>query len=373
LREEFFPQRSSIVVEQFREAGWYPQLEVPVFDLGSGVVARGSEVRVTATAGQVYTTTDGTDPRLPGGALSPDAREAPADGVRIDRTTVVSARVLEDGRWSALQEGWFHVLGPLRVTEIMYHPVEGGGFEFLELENRGQDSVDLSKVRIGGGIQFAFTDSPVRTFEPGEFLVVVSDLEAFATRYDTGAMRIAGTFSGQLRNSGEQIVLESPSGGPEGPPLRTVFEYADPWFRSTDGGGRALVLKEDTSLQQSLSAKESWRASANVGGSPGTRDEADAAGGLQLVGDMDQNQQVNLTDAISLLLRLLDSADASWPCEGVGFKDGNRALADVNGDFRADLSAAVYLLGYLFRQGPPPRGGVGCVRIDGCPDVCSGA
>ena len=151
LRDEFFPQRTEVVVEQFRETGWYPRLDAPVFGLRNGVVAAGSVVYVTAATGTVYLTPDGADPRLPGGALSSDALKAPTSGVRVDESVVLSARVLDDGRWSALTEGSFLVLGPLRVTEIMYHPSGGDDLEFLELENRGDSTVDLSGVRLGGG------------------------------------------------------------------------------------------------------------------------------------------------------------------------------------------------------------------------------
>ena len=192
---------------------------------------------------------------------------------------------------------------------------------------------------------------------------------------------MAGEYDGQLRNSGEAITLYGPSGQGDSPlgqavlkePVlqETVLEYLDSWYRSTDGGGHSLVLKEDSALRQSLSTKSSWRASARAGGSPGGPDEAGVLGGYQLPGDMDQSQHLNLTDVVLLLGRLLGPTEGVLPCQGAALTGGNSALADVNGDVRADVSDAVYLLSYLVRHGPPPRGTDGCVRIAGCPDVCA--
>ncbi|MCC6234766.1 MAG: lamin tail domain-containing protein [Verrucomicrobiales bacterium] len=75
LRETFFPQRMNRLLPQLRQhAGWWPA-DAPTFVPSSGRVPEGTAVRLTSGSpnGTVYYTTDGSDPRLPGGAISPAA------------------------------------------------------------------------------------------------------------------------------------------------------------------------------------------------------------------------------------------------------------------------------------------------------------
>ena len=48
----------------------------------------------------------------------------------------------------------------------------------------------------------------------------------------------------------------------------------------------------------------------------------------------------------------------------------SRTFLDANGDLRADMSDAVYVLRYIFRDGPRPVLGTSCVPIIGCQSVC---
>ena len=73
LMNTFFPQRTAIQLNQFRARGWYP-VEAPEMSLHGGAVAPGTQILLTGPAGaSIYYTVDGSDPRLPGGAISPAA------------------------------------------------------------------------------------------------------------------------------------------------------------------------------------------------------------------------------------------------------------------------------------------------------------
>lgn len=72
LLNTFFPQRTAKVLSQFKARGWYP-LDVPEMSQRGGAVAAGSQIGLSAAAGTLYYTVDGSDPRLPGGGLSPAA------------------------------------------------------------------------------------------------------------------------------------------------------------------------------------------------------------------------------------------------------------------------------------------------------------
>lgn len=95
----------------------------PRFDQETGLVDIGTEVRILATRGTVWYTTDGSDPRLPGGGISPRARSlGSADTtVLVASGTSPEARVLvplndalgrnwtgvsfDDGSWTASRSG----------------------------------------------------------------------------------------------------------------------------------------------------------------------------------------------------------------------------------------------------------------------------
>ncbi|MFT7643359.1 MAG: hypothetical protein ACI9G1_005124, partial [Pirellulaceae bacterium] len=78
----------------------------------------------------------------------------------------------------------------LRVTELMYHPVEPSplealvnadkdAFEFVELRNIGSQSINLTDVRLSNGVSFDFTAANVTTLGAGEFVLIVADIAAF--------------------------------------------------------------------------------------------------------------------------------------------------------------------------------------------------
>lgn len=89
---------------------------------------------------------------------------------------------------------------------------------------------------------------------------------------------------------------------------------------------------------------------------------------MQLPGNINQDNRLNLVDAIGLLGTLFQGDPA--PCDEGDFEgEGNRLLLDSNGDGGIDLTDAVHLLNYLFRGGPPVALGTTCRPIKGCPDV----
>ena len=84
----YFPVRTGIVIGQLRSAGMFPSFDAPVFNINGspkygGQVNAGDLLTMTASTGTIYYTLDGSDPRLPGGAVNPNAhvfqRLQPAD------------------------------------------------------------------------------------------------------------------------------------------------------------------------------------------------------------------------------------------------------------------------------------------------------
>jgi len=316
------------------------------------------------------------------------AREASDDPkqqgnrITLDRTSRIRARTLLNTTWSALNEALYVVdTSSLRITELMYNPPADAPpalfgndqYEFVELQNTGDVPLNLAGVRFTAGIEFAFPDSPdpANDLQPGETVLIVRNLEAFESRYDTGsppgggpALRIAGEYEGALDNDGDLVVLEDAAGR-----VLLDFVYSDVWYPLTDGAGRSLEIIDQTDDPDLWRRLEGWRASELVGGSPGEATIID--GGLQRGGDFNQDSSLDIADAIGIVRYLFLGVPAVLPCEGGTASDeGNIRLLDANGDEAIDFSDAIYLMRFLFQRGPLPHLGTNCVRIAGCPDSC---
>ncbi len=63
--KQFMPGRTQTVLNQFIKKGWYPQTAPPRFNAAGGLVPAGFRLSLSAPAGEVYYTTDGSDPYLP--------------------------------------------------------------------------------------------------------------------------------------------------------------------------------------------------------------------------------------------------------------------------------------------------------------------
>jgi len=293
----FFPRRTAISLNQFKQLGLFPDVDSPSFNQLGGRVARSFQLELTAPAGTIYYTTDGTDPRLPGGAIAPTAIEY-TGRVRLTETGTVQVRAIDGDQWSAVTAADFVVVSdvPLRVTEVEYNPhdanpvaglgeanVDNDQFEFLELTNTGDQPIDLAGMRLAAtdvagdtqGVRFEFAP---QTLEAGERVVVVRDRAAFQSRYGTDVTIAAGTdgrggedgqFGGKLSNGGERITLLDADGG-----LIEQFDYGTdaPWPARANGRGSSLELVDPAADATDPGV---WRASGRFGGSPGQAGQGD--------------------------------------------------------------------------------------------------
>ena len=75
MTNTYFPRRQAVVFSQMRSHNLYPDLDAPEFNQHGGVLLPGFNVLFAADA-TVYYTTDGSDPRLTGGAINPAASSA---------------------------------------------------------------------------------------------------------------------------------------------------------------------------------------------------------------------------------------------------------------------------------------------------------
>ena len=273
LLRTWFPDRSQIVFDQFKRLGLYPDHAAPVFNQHGGRISSGFELVITNPNGngEVYYTLDGSDPRH-----SPDVYSAP---IPLAGEVTVKSRVLLNGEWSALNEATYTDAiaangSHLRVSEINYNPAtpsaleremgfdDNDEFEFIELVNISDATIDLrgvtlSQVNVGEleGVDFDFSSASIGRLAPGEVVLVVENVEAFALRYGDD-LPVAGQWKGKLSNGGETLTVGTAD------VVFQQFAYSDDWHPQTDGGGRTLESVSPWSQNLDLWGRASgWRAS----------------------------------------------------------------------------------------------------------------
>ncbi len=266
LLDSFFPQRPAYVLTYLRNLSLWPDLAAPVFQIQGqeqygGTVDNGAGLTITGM-GSLYYSLDGSDPRLPGGAVNPQATRV-TGVVTLPHSVTVKARAYANQTWSPLSEALFAV-GPvkesLRISEIMYHPSNGDA-EYLEVQNVGAEKINLNQVHFTDGITFTFDAVDL---DPGQVTLIVSDANAFAFAYGSG-LPVAGIYTGKLSNSGERITLVDALD-------QTIqsFSYDDDWYKTTDGDGYSLVAVDPAHTDPNdMSRRDAWMPSPTQGGSPG--------------------------------------------------------------------------------------------------------
>ncbi len=226
--------------------------------------------------GTIYYTTNGADPRAVGGGI---AGTQYTGAIPISQSTQLKARVRNsNGEWSPLVDPVFTATQAVQVlvTEIMYHPpsqaqpvVDGDEFEFIELKNAGSTTVNLNGWSFTDGIAFTFPANA--TLAPGAFAVVAKNAAQFATKYPN--VPVAGSYgpNTSLKNSGETVILRDVAGNVIVSVTYGTAASVPPWPGTPDGSGFSLVPVNPNS-NPNPDNPSYWRASANVGGSPGADD-----------------------------------------------------------------------------------------------------
>jgi len=256
----------------------------PAISRPSGPVTVGTTVTISAPAGTIYYTLDGTDPRAPGGN-GPSATAQPYTGpITINANARLVARAFDvthnnqtgpnnpplSSHWSGPVSATYVVATPrLIITELMFNPPkppagntnDADAFEFIELKNAGTTALNLRGFQFTNGIDFVFTNDVY--LGPGQYGVLVKNIAQFQLRYPN-VTNILGQYYGNLNNGGERITLV-------GPLLEPVldFKFDDKWAELADGNGFSLVVVDENASASAWTNSSQWRISQYEYGSPG--------------------------------------------------------------------------------------------------------
>ena len=101
LINNHFPGLTNTMISKFRSAGMYPDIMAPVFSQHGGSVSPDTKLTMATDSDTIYYTTDGTDPRLPGGDVNPGAKIATFGGGGPVPVTYISS----GNPWKYLDNG----------------------------------------------------------------------------------------------------------------------------------------------------------------------------------------------------------------------------------------------------------------------------
>ncbi|MDA7935780.1 lamin tail domain-containing protein [bacterium] len=192
--------------------------------------------------------------------------EVASNSISITNTGNVA---LADASNTVISELHYHTPDP-SAAEMTEGYTDEEEFEFVEIANiHPVNEVDLTNVSFTDGVIFTFPFGT--TLAPGERILVVSNQAAFEFRYGNGVGVIAGSYTGNLRNSGEHVRLEAADD------LAIAdFTYGEEseWPLSADGDGYSLVFSGSDPGHG-----PDWRSSVGLGGNPGGSDAVSLGGG----------------------------------------------------------------------------------------------
>lgn len=268
--------------------GFWPSTAAVELSLPSGIIDYNSTLTMSAEDGTIYYTTDGSDPRLSGGAINPSALIYTTP-LTLTKSGIIMARVLLGGVWSPLNEASYIIdpdepaAGNLVIAELMYNAAppttaevllgyNTDSFDYCRVMNIGSKPVSTAGLGFFGiTCTLPPSGGNVPYVDPGKSFLVVKDISGFRHRYGTGYNHmIAAAYSANFSNSGEQVKLiyTPPRGGPAVDIVNFTYTDTTPWPKSADGYGASLVLIDPMS-NPNPALPASWTASCGVGGMPG--------------------------------------------------------------------------------------------------------
>ncbi len=269
----------------------------PEHSLAAGPIMAGTSVSITVPSGtRVYYTLDGTDPRaVEGGITSGAVLYNSSDVIELNQTTLLTSRTFRTGsytypatKWSGPTQSLYTVDEPsatdenLLLTGIHLNPppasaseiaaipeVDASDFSWLEIRNNSNGPVNLDGMSLVKSRPVSAITLAPRTLAPGEKALIVKNREAFTLRYGSGpAVKIAGEWPRDKHlglAEGDIRLLAK-----DGITRIADFTYQSKWIGEAEvvAGNSMEYISLDSSTADYQTAGN-WRASEDVGGSPG--------------------------------------------------------------------------------------------------------
>lgn len=155
----YFPQRSQIVFNQLKSKGFYPSIAAPTFSSYGETIETSIEFNITNpnSSGEIYYTSDGSDPRLFGGNTSSTAKIFNTTLTLIGKGKI-KARIKNGDNWSALTTAKFKgdttnfILGSYSIKDLNLscYPNPANNFTTVNFKNECSDIINIKIISIDG-------------------------------------------------------------------------------------------------------------------------------------------------------------------------------------------------------------------------------
>ncbi len=211
MNENWFPQRTDILLRQFTSRGLYPDVAAPQFSQHGGDVLAGTALQISADQeGTIYYTLDGSDPRATGGQVNRPGEITHEfnTAIELNADTLIKARVQLGGTWSALTEAQFTIGTPGDLNQDGTVDVEDvdhlcaalrSGDASADLNSDGELNQDDMSFLIQNLLHTGFGDANLdRVFGSGDLVQVFQLGE-----YDDGISGNSTWASGDWNCDGE--------------------------------------------------------------------------------------------------------------------------------------------------------------------------
>jgi hypothetical protein len=230
--------------------------------------------------------------------------------------------------------------GAIVINEIMYSPISlNDDDQYIELYNRGSNSVDLSGWQFVSGIDFTFPTNTV--IAPDGYFVVARNASRMQTNYaNLNSGNLIGNFAGALSHRGERLALAMPqavsvSDGQGGWTTNIVYpvvsevsyQSGGQWGQWSDAGGSSLELidpRADNDLAPNWAdSDETHKAAWTLISATGTIDNGNVAADelqvlLEGMGEalVDEVQVIDNTGSNRIANGTFESGSGGWVGEG---------------------------------------------------------
>ncbi|OGU48233.1 MAG: hypothetical protein A2000_11285 [Ignavibacteria bacterium GWB2_36_8] len=171
----------------------------------------------------------------------------------------------------------------LIINEIHYNPMDGDNYEFVEIVNAGESTININNFKFIGDISYQFEDEIIAS---GEYFILAKDKNLYEGR----GYKVYQWQSGGLQNNQGNLLFLDDKGN-----TLDFVNYDNPtvggwWPKEPDGFGPSLEL-QNTSLENMVS--HSWRSSYNDGGTPGRSNNSNQVTDLFINEFLASNNNVN--------------------------------------------------------------------------------
>jgi len=263
MRNSYLPNRTVNMINYWVNNGITSDLKGVKFNQYGGLTNQGFTLVLTNnnSNSSIYYTLDGSDPRSVGGGISGNATRYTGPVNLPNGPVTVKARVRDNNhsnndirKWSAMCPRNFYVnqdYSDLVINEIHYNPedsiffnpalgrqdtISGRNFEFIEIKNTGNSTINLTDVGFIKGVTVKF--SPGMSIAANDFFMIAEDSIHFKNKY---GFYPNATYIGKLSNSSENLWLVDP--------LENIIDslrYSDeaPWDTEPDKGLYSLALRD---------------------------------------------------------------------------------------------------------------------------------